>query len=151
MSATIVHRRETFLSRFHQPRLTRTLVVLALLAGGISGLAIGMQAAPAPDLELMHLLRAMAVLKLVFVAAAAGSIFWRLQAPAGPGWLAGYAATCAAMAAGPSLIWFSSHIILASVLLHAGLGFSMLLLWRDGTTADLLHATVMRRRSTARG
>ena len=146
MSATLGHRRAVaaFLDR---PVLARSVIVLALTAGAVAGLAIGMQAAPATDIELMHLLRAMAVLKLAFVAAASGSILWRLQAPIRPIWLAGYAVVSASMAAGPALIWFSSHIILASVLLHAGVAASLLLLWRDGATADLLRATVIRRRA----
>ncbi len=146
MSATVESRRGTA-SLLHGPRMARAAIVFAVLAGAVTGWAIGMQAAPASDLELMHLLRAMAILKLAFVAVAAGSILWRLQAPVSAGWLALYAATCAAMAAGPALIWFSSHIILASILLHAGLAASMLLLWHDGVTADLLRAAVARRRT----
>jgi hypothetical protein len=105
MSATLGHRRETsaFLDR---PLLARIVIVLALVAGTLSGLAIGMQAAPATDLKLVHLLRAMAVLKLGFVAVATGAVWWRLQAPVRPVWLAGYAVISASMAAGPALIWF---------------------------------------------
>lgn len=151
MSATLGRPSKTVTLPLGQPRLARAAIVLALLAGAVSGLAIGIQAAPVPELELMRLLRAMAILKVAFVAAAAGAILWRLQAPVRPVWLAAYGATCAAMAAGPGLIWFSSHIIVASIVLHAGLAASVLILWRDGVTADLLRAAVVRRRLVARG
>lgn len=148
MSASLGRPREAAVIRPHPSRVARFGVVLALLAGAASGLVLGLQAAPATEPELMNLLRAMAVLKLAFVTAAAGAIFWRLQAPVRPAWLAAYAATCAAMAAGPALIWFASHVIAASILLHGGLAVAALLLWRDGVVADLLRATVLRRRST---
>ena len=68
MSATVARRRaiSAFLDR---PLLARSVILLALVAGAASALAVGLQAAPALDLELMHLLRAMAILKLAFVAA----------------------------------------------------------------------------------
>lgn len=151
MSATLGRGRAISIPRYETPRIARAAIVVALVAGAAAGVAVGWRATPAQDVELMHLLRAMAVLKLAFVAAAAGATLWRLQAPARPLWLAAYAATSAAMAAGPALIWFSSNIVLASVLLHAGLGVCLVLLWRDEATSTLLRAAVVRRRSrTAR-
>lgn len=150
MSAALGLPRETVACAPQKSRMARGAIVLALLAGAGAGLAIGIQTAPTAEPELMNLLRAMAVLKVAFVAAAAGSILWRLQAPIRPAWLLAYAATCAAMAAGPILIWFSSHIVMASVLLHGGVAGAAVLLWRDGGTADLLRATVFRRRSALR-
>ena len=144
MSATLGYRSASMLAG---PRMARAAVVSALLAGAAAGLAVGQQSGPATDVELMHLLRAMAVLKVAFVAAAAGSILWRLQSPVRPLWLAAYSATSACMAAGPLLIWFSSHIILASIMLHAGFAAAALLLWRDDATANLLRAAVTRRRA----
>ena len=150
MSATLGRPREAFAALLHRPPLARAAIVFALFAGTVSGVAVGMQAAAVSEAELMHLLRAMAILKSALIAAAAGAILWRLQAPVRPAWLTAYAATCAAMAAGPGLIWFSSHIILASILLHAGLIAAVLLLWRDGTTTELLRGAVIRRRTVAR-
>lgn len=135
----------------HRPIAARAAIVLALLAGASAGIALGARETPVPDFELLRLLRAMAVIKLAFVALAAGVVLWRLQAPIRSAWLAGYVAVCFAMAAGPSLIWFSSQIILASVLLHAGIAASIVLLWREGTTSELLHAAVLHRRTLLRG
>lgn len=132
------------------PYVARAVIVVALVASAVGAAAVGAETVSAGDPELIRLLRAMAVLKVAFVVAASAAIWWRLQAPIRSVWLAGYAVACAAMAAGPGLIWFSSHIILAAVLLHAGIAAAVILLWRDGATADLLAATI-RRRSIARG
>jgi hypothetical protein len=44
-------------------------------------------------------------------------------------------AACAAMAAGPFLVWDMVHIVAGAVLLHAGLIGAVLLGWRDETWA----------------
>ena len=148
MSATIL-RPDAVLLR---PGVARAVFVGALLAGAMAGLAVGGHAsAAAADPELTRLLRAMAALKLLFVAAAAAAVLWRLQAPARPALLAGYAASAAAMTAGPGLIWFASHIVLASVLMHGGLAASLLLLWRDGACGKLLEQALHARRARGRG
>ena len=135
----------------YRPAVARGIIIVALAAGVTAGFAVGVRAAPVPDVELLHLLRAMAVLKVAFIAAAAGAVWWRLQAPIGPSWLVAYATVFGAMAAGPVLIWYSSHLILASVLLHAGIAAALLLLWRENAAADLLRGVVARRRSLSRG
>jgi len=132
-------------------RWGRSAIVLALLAGGVGGLMLGASAAPTGyEAELTHLLRAMAVLKLSFVAAAAGTILWRLQAPVSGPMLAAYALTCAAMAAGPGMIWYLAHLGPASLLLHGGVAVSALLLWREGAVARLLEDVITRRRAAIR-
>ena len=132
-------------------RWGRSAIVLALLAGGVGGLTLGASAAPTgSEAELTHLLRAMAILKLSFVAAAAGTILWRLQAPVAGPMLAAYALTCAAMAAGPGMIWYLAHLGPASLLLHGGVAVSALLLWREGVVADLLESVIARRRAEIR-
>lgn len=132
-------------------RWGRSAIVLALLAGGAGGLMLGASAAPTgSEAELTQLLRAMAVLKLFFVAAATGAILWRLQAPVAAPMLAAYALTCAAMAAGPGMIWYLAHLGPASLLLHGGVAMSALLLWREGVVADLLEGVIARRRAAIR-
>jgi hypothetical protein len=145
MSATLGR---SFLAIALTPVRTRGVIATALVAGAVAGFAVGASAAaPSSEAELTMLLRAMALLKLAFVAVAAGGIWWRLTAPISTSWLAGYAAASAAMAAGPGLIWFLSHIGLASILLHGGFATSILLLWRDPATARLLDATILQRRA----
>lgn len=132
-------------------RWARSAIVLALLAGGVGGLMLGASAAPTgSEAELTQLLRAMAVLKLFFVAAATGAILWRLQAPIAGPMLAAYALTCTAMAAGPGMIWYLAHLGPASLLLHGGVAVSALLLWREGVVAELLEGVIARRRAEIR-
>ncbi len=129
----------------------RSVIGFALLAGGIGGLALGARAGvPANEVELTHLLRAMAVLKLFFVAAAAGAILWRLQAPVAWPRLGAYALVCSAMAAGPGMIWYMAYLGPASLLLHGGVALSALLLWQDRTVATLLDQAIQRRRAVIR-
>lgn len=132
-------------------RWARSAIVLALLAGAVGGLMLGASAAPiGSEAELTQLLRAMAVLKLFFVAAATGAILWRLQAPVAGPMLAAYALTCVAMAAGPGMIWYLAHLGPASLLLHGGVAVSALMLWREGVVADLLESVIARRRAEIR-
>ena len=135
-----------------RPGAARAWFVAGLMAGAVAGLGVGAHSSAASaDPELANLLRAMAALKLLFVAAAAAAVLWRLQSPARPALLAAYAAAAAAMTAGPGLIWFASHIVLASVLMHGGLAASLLLLWRDGASAKLLEQALRTRRARVRG
>ena len=133
-------------------RWGRSIIVLALLAGAAGGLMLGAGAASiGSEAELTQLLRAMAILKLFFVAAAAGTILWRLQVPVAGPMLAAYALTCAAMVAGPGMIWYLAHLGPASLLLHGAVAVSALLLWREGVVADLLESIIARRRAVIRG
>jgi hypothetical protein len=152
MSASLL-RGETALLSYPvvRTRIARAVIILALVAGASAGLAIGAHGrGDAGELELTHLLRAMALLKLLFVAAAASAILWRLQAPVGPLRLAAYALVAVAMAMGPGLIWFLAYIGPASMLLHGGVAGAALLLWRDNASSQLLEAAISRRRATLR-
>ena len=124
----------------------RVAFIAALVAGAAAGLAVGASSAGASEVELVHLLRAMAVLKLLFVAAAACAVWWRLTAPISAVRLGGYSFAAASMAAGPGLIWFLSHIGTASILLHGGVAASVLLLWFDPAAGRLLEGAIARRR-----
>ncbi len=127
----------------------RTALLLALAAG----LAAGFLIAPADpsllaDRDLTRLLRAMAALKLLFVAASAALMFWRMQAPIGPASLSLYVIAAATMATGPGLIWTMAHVAIGAALLHLGLIASCVMLWRDPEVARLLTALAARRRAT---
>ena len=63
--------------------------------------------AAGPDLT--RLLRAMAAIKVVLAAGATAAILWRLGSAVTVPWFAAYAIACAAMAAGPGLIWGMAH------------------------------------------
>lgn len=135
------------------PSASRSLLLLALAAGAAAGLLAGSaqsaSAVAAAGEELTRLLRAMAALKLLFLAAATAAILWRLRAPIGPAWLAAYGVSGAATAAGPGLIWTMTHVGLGAALLHVGLLGSVVLLWRDPASRKLLAAAVARRRAAA--
>jgi hypothetical protein len=100
--------------------------------------------------DLTRLLRAMALLKAVMAVAATAAILWRLGVAATPTWLSAYAIACAAMAAGPGLIWDMSHVSLGALLLHGGLVAALLLLWRDPAVGMRLSALVANRRAALR-
>jgi hypothetical protein len=94
----------------------------------------------------------MAALKLLIAAPLAAAVAWRLGVATGPARLAGYAAACAAMAAGPGLIWSLAQVPLGALLLHGGLLATGLMLWRDPMVGARLAAVVAARRAAlARG
>jgi hypothetical protein len=120
-----------------------TLVIAAFIAGFLvtgaeaTNLAIGRDGA-----DLTRVLRFMAAIK----GAIAIAVLWRLGAAISLPWFAAYAVTCAAMAAGPGLIWGMSHVALGAVVLHAGLFATMILLWRDPAVGARLADRVAARR-----
>ena len=124
-------------------------LVLAAAAAGFAGAvspASGAAIANAgPDLT--RLLRGMALLKAVFAGAATAATLWRLDAPVTWPRLAAYAAGCAAMAAGPGLIWSMAHVPAGALLLHGGLLATALMLWRDPATAARLDTALAARRA----
>ena len=130
--------------------VARATLIVALVAGAAAGLAVGASTAGASEAELKHLLRAMAMLKLMFVAAAAAAIWWRMSAPISAVRLGGYAVAAVSMAVGPGLIWYLSHIGTASILLHGGVAASVLLLWFDPAAGRLLEGAIAQRRARLR-
>jgi len=126
-------------------------ILLMVIAVAVAASAVA-AAAPASSVavahagaELTRLLRFMAVLKAAIAATAAAVLFWRLGAAITLPWFTAYAAACAAMAAGPGVIWAMVHVGLGAVLLHGGLLAVILLLWRDPGTAGRLQAILARR------
>ena len=140
--------------RFATPAGARLVLMLAIAIAGVAGfLTTGADEAAraSADADLTRLLRAMTGIKLLMAAGAAGAVYWRLGAPVTPPWLAAYAAACAAMFAGPGLIWNMAHVGLGAILLHAGLAATILLVWRDKVTAARLDGLIARRRAAIRG
>jgi hypothetical protein len=133
-------------------RALLALVVVAAVAAGLLATepAAAARAVDAAGADLTRLLRAMAVLKAAMAAGAAAAVLWRLGTAVSWPWLAGYAAACAAMAAGPGLIWDMAHVGLGAALLHGGLLATGLLLWRDPAVGARLSAIVAARRAALR-
>jgi hypothetical protein len=134
------------------PRGLLTLVIVAAVAAGllVTGPGAVARATDAAGADLTRLLRAMAVLKSAMAAGAAAAVLWRLGAAVSWPWLGAYAAGCAAMAAGPGLIWGMAHVGLGAALLHGGLFVTCLLLWRDPAVGARLSAIVAARRAALR-
>lgn len=125
-------------------------VLVALAAGFLAaGPAARAMAAQQAGGDLTRLLRAMAALKALMAAGVTAAILWRLAAAISPARLAAYALACAAMAAGPGMIWGMADVGTGALLLHGGLLAAILLLWRDPATAARLAAVIETRRRAA--
>ena len=90
------------------------------------------------------------MLKAAIAACVIAATAWRLASPARLPWFVSYALACAAMAAGPGLIWNMSHVGAGALLLHGGLLGCVLMLWRDPATAARLAALIAARRGAHR-
>ena len=132
-----------------RPWLAQAVVVAGLTVGFAAGFVGHGEGSAAADPDLTRLLRAMAALKLLFAAAAAAAMIWRLRSPIGPPRLTLYALAAGAMAAGPGLIWTMTHVALGAAMLHLGLLAALLLLYRDPETRLRLAAAIARRQAGA--
>jgi hypothetical protein len=131
------------------------LLVSAIIVAGICGFlltppplaaAAVMQAGP----ELTTLMRGMALLKSFLALAALMAVMWRLRGPISAPWLISYVMACAAMAAGPAVIWNMAYVRCGAVLLHGGLAACIVLLWRDWGMALRLDQAIAARRARLR-
>jgi hypothetical protein len=134
------------------PRLARGLLAAAVALGAVGGAVavdphVAASAAHAAGPDLARLLRAMAALKVLMAAPLVAAVGWRLGTMISAGPLLAYAAACAAMAAGPGLIWSLAEVKLGALLLHGGLLGTAVLLWRDPTVRERLSAAVAARRT----
>ncbi len=137
------------------PGMARALLVLVtaasvaagLLATGTEGSASAIALAGA---DLTHLLRAMALLKVVMAGGMAAAVLWRLGSPVTLAWWAAYALACAGMAAGPGLIWQMAYVRTGALLLHTVLFAALILLWRDPAMGARLGIMVAARRAMLR-
>lgn len=127
--------------------LTLAAAALGFLATDPAATAAAMRGA-GPDLA--RVLRGMAMLKVGFAGLALAAVLWRFTRPVPTGWATAYGAAAAAMAAGPGLVWQLAHLITGSILLHAGLLATIVLLWRDPVlSAQLSLAVAAKRRRLA--
>jgi len=136
-----------------RPVMARAALLLCVAVAPAAGVLATGGAADAvaqAGADLARLLRAMAAIKALAAAAAVAAVLWRLGSPVTLPWLAGYALSGAAMAAGPVLVWSLAHVALGALLLHGGLLATILLLWRDPAVAARLAALVEARRARLR-
>jgi hypothetical protein len=134
------------------PRLAQGLILAAAAIGAVGGAlatdgATAAAAAAHAGPGLTRLLRGMAAIKALMALGAGGAVLWRLGAPADPWRLAAYALACAAMAAGPGLIWAIAPVAAGATALHAGLALCLILLWRDPAVSCRLSALIAARRA----
>jgi hypothetical protein len=134
-----------------QPAILRAAMLTLLAAVVIAGfLATGSEAAnlaiTRDGADLTRLMRFLAAIKGIMAIAAAVAVLWRLGAAISLPWFAAYAVACAAMAAGPGLIWTMSHVALGAFLLHTGLFATIILMWNDPAVSTRLAARVAARR-----
>lgn len=141
--------------RLCTPRTAR--ILLASIVIGAVGLSFALVDAPASSRavanagnELTRLLRFMAVIKGGMALGAVGAVLWRLGSDVSLGRFVTYGACCAAMAAGPGLIWGMAHVGLGALLLHGGLLALLILLWRDPAIPVRLETALAARRSHGR-
>ena len=133
------------------PAILRAGLLTLVFAAAIAGfLFTGTQAtdlAVARDgADLTRILRFMAVIKAVIVIAGVAAVTWRLGLTISLPRFIAYAATCAVMAFGPSLIWSMAHVGIGALLLHGGLFATIILLWRDPQISARLAILVAARR-----
>jgi hypothetical protein len=90
------------------------------------------------DLELVHLLQFMAVVKLGVAVLVATLVGWQMSAPLS-GWMAaGGTLASGLMIGAPGLIWSGSHVAAGAAMFHAGLVLFVILAWaQPPTTANL--------------
>lgn len=137
----------TALSPARQRALLLGLAGAALIAGFLfTGAQPEAAAVHRAGPALTRLLRGMACLKALMMAAAVAATFWRLGSAAPPRWLVAYLAACAAMALGPGLVWGMVHLYAGSIAMNGGLVAVLVLLWRDPGLARMLAVEVARRR-----
>jgi hypothetical protein len=146
--------RRVYAPRAPSKRLRQGLVLSAVGAAAVGGLLITDGAAAAEAVAragagLTQLLRGMALIKTLMAAGALAAVLWRLESPVGPGRLTAYILMCAAMAAGPGLIWTVKNVGAGAALLHIGLIGTLVVLWRDPETARRMSAVVVSRRRDA--
>ena len=136
--------------------LSRRVLLLALVAlAALAGLLITSPAAASQAValfgpDLTRLLRGMAGIKATAAIMLVAVTYWRLASTISPAKFAIYALACAAMAAGPGLMWDMAHLKVGALLLHGGLFVDAVVLWRDPDLATRLQTEIARRRARLR-
>jgi hypothetical protein len=116
------------------PAILRGLMVAVCIAAAAIAWRVGdPTAALLVDPELARLLRGMAVLKGLMVAASIVVLAWRFGHPIAPPVAAAYLAGVGLMAASALMIWQLSALLPAAAAFHAGLCVAPIVAWRaDG-------------------
>jgi hypothetical protein len=132
------------------PRIAQCIIVAAIIAAGLgacmtAGSQVAARAATEAGSDLTRLLRAMAVIKAVVAGTA--TVVWRLASPVSAPRFAVYLAACAAMSAGPALIWSVSYVAFGALILHGGLAVVVITLWRDKVVVHRLSVLIASRRA----
>jgi hypothetical protein len=134
------------------PRIAQCIIVAAIIAAGLgacmtAGSQVAARAATEAGSDLTRLLRAMAVIKAVVAGTATAAVVWRLASPVSAPRFAVYLAACAAMSAGPALIWSVSYVAFGALILHGGLAVVVITLWRDKVVVHRLSVLIASRRA----
>jgi hypothetical protein len=137
------------------PAMARLALVLSIVLAAAAGVmttdaAHTAAAVAAAGDDFARLLRSMAVLKAGMAAGAAAAVWWRLGLPIHPVRFAAYALSCAAMAAGPGMIWGMERVGAGALLLHGGLAAAVVMVWRDPAVSRRLAVLVEAKRARLR-
>jgi hypothetical protein len=140
---------------FVKPVVAKTLLLVVIALASAGGMYATDSATTARMItsaggDWANLLRAMAVLKLLFAGAATAAVMWRLGAPISATKWVCYALAAGAAWAGPGLIWGLAHIALGALLLHGGLIAMAMLVWRDPAARARLSEIIARRKAALR-
>lgn len=112
-------------------RLRAMLIVVCIVAAAL-GFVLGDPAGRhAADLELMRLLRGMAIVKVIILLAVLALLSWRLRWLTFRPLVVSYAAAVGVMSFASALVWQLTFIGLAAFLFHASLIALLILMLRD--------------------
>ncbi len=122
------------------PALRRAgLVAACLLAMAATAITIEPSDLVRSDPDLARLLRGMALIKALILAATIALASWRLGFALRPGVAASYVAGTVAMAVATVLIWQLASLPFAAVLFHVGLFVVAVIAWRVDRDGIALH------------
>lgn len=127
------------------------LTCSAFVAGfAATGPETAARAAASAGEDLTLLMRMMAALKGLAVAALVAGLAWRFASAVSPRRLAAYLTSAVTMAAGIGPMWEMAHVVGGAAMLHAGLIASAILLWRDPAVSRRLAERLRSRTHGAR-
>ncbi len=128
------------------PGLWRLVLGLGSLVAVLAVLWLGSTPVRAlQDIELVHLLRAMALIKAAMVLPCLALVAWRFGRPITPALAMGYCVCLWSMAGAAVLVWQLNGLLFAAALFHLGLLGGALCALNDGAMGPMAH--VLRRRS----
>ncbi len=134
-------RRASSPSRERAPLAWRTALLVAVACAVALAFAVGDPSTRLrADPELARLLRGMAMIKCLLVAAAVAAIWWRFARPVAVPVATGYVVAAALIAGATMAIWQLSFIVAAAGVFHLAALMAMLLAWRDDGVRDRLLA-----------